>query len=684
MMEAKTVVRRVAPYVALLILTAVVYANTLSNQFVWDDRILIVDNHLIENWRNLPSFFSRSFFELEDEGMLQGGYYRPFILLTYVADYAIWGLRAVGYHLTNILTHSLNVLLFFHFFRSLTQNHNARNGPALAAGAQCATPLQATLHQDDGCGTASASFFGALLYAVSPVHTNAVTYITGRTDLFATFFFLLSLMSYRVFSRSSERRSLLHLFGSLVFFSLSLLCKESTVILPLIVVLYDVCFVGRFKKGIAWRAVAPYVPYALILAGYFFIRGRVVHLEAGFAINSVSDMTYRIATIIKSVVLYWRLLLFPVGLSFERSVEVVHSLASPIFMPYLLVFCASLVLLVRWWGLDKQLFFCLMWFFIGFAPVSNLLPIFPSIIATHHYAAEQLMYLPSMGLFVLAGYFISTAYGRIENDEKRLFRKRQSVVLVFLVALTFFALTIRRNRDWKDEKTFYERTLAANPTSVRIMNNLGIVYKEQKRYSRALELFESAVKLQSDFVSAYNNIASVYQDLGSSERAEGYYRKAVGIDEKNLRAHFELAKILEESGRLSESETHLSALTKWYPAFSAGHHEMGRVLMAEGRYRDAIEEFQKALEGSPNPDVVLNSIGIAYARQGDYGRAEQSFRLALGANPESYQAHVNLGSVYLEQGFKDRALEEYERALRIRPDLTGIQDRVRGLRAREE
>jgi tetratricopeptide (TPR) repeat protein len=94
------------------------------------------------------------------------------------------------------------------------------------------------------------------------------------------------------------------------------------------------------------------------------------------------------------------------------------------------------------------------------------------------------------------------------------------------------------------------------------MNNLGIVYKEQRRYDRALELFESAVKLQPDFVNAYNNIASVYQELGFADRAEDYYRKTLGIDERNLRAGFELARILEESGRLAESRDRLSTLTE--------------------------------------------------------------------------------------------------------------------------
>ncbi|RJP74018.1 MAG: tetratricopeptide repeat protein [Candidatus Abyssobacteria bacterium SURF_17] len=643
----------IASYLALFILVILIYLNALQNDFVWDDNILIADNPLVKDgWRAVPTFFAQSHFDVENQGMSGSYHYRPIISVSWLLDYFMWGLRPGGFHLTNILLHSVNVILFFYFFRLLLQDERG-------------------------------ALWASLLFASSPVHTNVVSYIMGRTDLFATLFFLGSLLLYDSFSRRIDRWRLGCLAGSTFFFALALLSKEIAVTLPAIVILYDLCITGRLKTGKAlWKAGSAYAPFILILAGYFLLRRLIIEHEIGFAVSSLSDALVRAATILASIGLYWKLLLFPVGLSYERSIEVIRSVSSPAFLGGLALVCACIVLLVRWWNRDRTLVFCLGWFFVTFLPASNILPVFPSLAATHLYMAEHFLYLPSMGLFALAGVFISTLSTRMYDQFGGRWKPYALGAPVFVVILLLSVLTVRRTGDWRDEETFFKQSLAVNPASVRMLNNLGIVYIQQNRYEEALKLFEAALDIQPDSVISYNNIAAVYQDFGLWNEAVGLYRTAISLDATNLTARFELGKLLAEAGRLEEAKEHFSFLTERYPAFSPAHHELGRILMAEGHYPGALAEFEEALKNSPSPGVVLNSIGILYARQDKLEQAAAYFRRALKANPQSYNALVNLGNVCLVRGLEDEAVRHYERALSIRSDLPGLRERVVQLRAK--
>ncbi len=640
-----------ALYIALLIATLLVYVNTLPNDFVWDDEILIVNNHLIESWSSAPALFTQSRFQLQDQGMLGSGYYRPLISLSCVIDYSIWGLRPWGFHLTNVLIHCLNVLLFFHFFRKTFQDERA-------------------------------VFLAALLYAVSPLHTNAVSYIMGRTDLFATLFFLGAMLMYRSFRRPAEGRKNRYLVATLVFFCLSLLCKESAVTLPVVAILYDACFTDLFKREkFRWAALGAYIPFAVILVGYFFLRSLVITEGLDFAIHSFSDLTLRLATIAVSIMSYGRLLLFPLHLSYERSVDVVQSLAAPRFLLSLAGCVLLLMLMARLWRIDRKKSFCLLWFFITLAPTSNIVPVFPSTASSHLYIAEHFMYLPSMGLFILAGLFFSTAkYGGESRDRLRRMVST-SLTPCLAIVLMLSALTMRRNMDWRDSETFFESAVERNPNSVRMMNNLGIHYTQRKEYEKALKLFESILRLQPDSAAAYNNMAAIYEDMGVPGGAEYNYRSALSVDGKNVRARVGLGKILARTGRAEEAEKEFSLLVAQYPGLSVAHHELGRLLAARGEDSAALKQFDAALADSPSPAVVLNSIGIIHAGRGSLETAASYFERALEMNPSMYDVHVNLGNIYSVQNRRREAIVEYEKALASGAALPGLRERIDELRA---
>jgi Tfp pilus assembly protein PilF len=467
--------------------------------------------------------------------------------------------------------------------------------------------------------------------------------------------------------------------GTLVFFCLSLLCKESPLTLPFVLFLYDMCFTDRFKRDtFRWKGLLIYAPFAVILLGYFVVRRLVIPDQSlQLMIHSFSDLASRVATIIVIVVSYWKLLLLPIRLTTERNVELVTSFLSPVFLLSLVFLIVALVMTVRWWRSDRNLFFCSMWFFILFAPVSNIIPIFPSRASTNLYCAEQLMYLPSMGFFFIAVSLVANAVGETRG------RWRVFLVSFFLILFAFSVLSIRRTTDWRNSVSLYKSSLSVNPHSVRNMNNLGVHYLRNKQYQEAQKLFESVLAIDPQNVSAHNNLATIYEDHGLVNKAEALYRKVLSFSEKDIRARLALGRILAQTGRIDEARSQFALLAGWYPDLSVAHHELGRILAAEGKLAEALDRFQRALPDSPSPDVVLNSIGIIYARQGKLEQASQYFLKALEANPDSYQAHVNLGNIYLEQNLPEKALAEYENALRSGIALPMIEERIRHIRGRQ-
>jgi len=232
--------------------TYLTFHNSLSNEFVFDDESVIVNNPSIQSLSSIPKYFTN------DEGFHKviGRYYRPVVSATYAIDYSIWGLDPYGFHLTNVIIHIIACLLLFKIFSILFWRYKYRN---------------------------LFSLFATLIFAVHPIHTEAVSWISGRTDSFVTMFFFASFLFYLEFTKEMEHdkkdntirkvttKNYSYLFLSLLFYTLGLLSKEMIVTMPVIILLYD--FVYR-KKDIKYfkENILTYLLFALLTAVYLVIR----------------------------------------------------------------------------------------------------------------------------------------------------------------------------------------------------------------------------------------------------------------------------------------------------------------------------------------------------------------------------------------------------------------------------
>ena len=425
--------------VLLVVLSLLLYWNTLDHHFVnFDDTSLVVKNRYIKSLsiENLKAIFT--------PGVV--GAYQPLRTLSYAFDYHFWKLHPTGYHLTNILCHAVNTLLVFLIISRLSKH-------LLLA------------------------FVAALLFAVHPIHVEAVAWVSGRRDVLASVFALLSFFCFlwvlpplqendsSNIKRSGWVQGMLYGF-SCVLFVAGLLTKPSVVILPLLFVVYDLCFVEHplFRQ---WRRSLLYLPF--FVAAFLITR---LFLTVARALGVVETQFHATTPVIRGMTMlrvlaeYVFMLFIPRRLSATYGVRVSTSLLEPSVLIAVILLVIVVLLMFLAWKQSKLAFFGIAWFFVSLLPVSNIIPI--AIIK-----ADRYLYLPSVGFCLVLAWLIVRGETLLARATKtRLIRVGYwGLISVILVSYAF--LTVQRNRDWKDSHTLWTATLETNPDSPIALNNLG-------------------------------------------------------------------------------------------------------------------------------------------------------------------------------------------------------------------
>lgn len=579
----------------------VVYVNAFDNALVWDDLHLVADNPLIKSWTGLWALWSADLFP-----DLASRYYRPLQTLTYWIDYQLWALAPLGYHLTNTLLHAGVALLLYRLVSVLLRAPRA----ALVA---------------------------ALLFAVHPIHTEAVTYVSGRSDPLSALCLLASLV---LFLEGDRTRFTWWRAGSLAAFAAALLAREAAMVLVLLVVLVDLARRRRDGEPLreAWRArpLTGWLPYVVVLGLYAAARAATVGTAATPTPLAQVPLSLRLATMLEVVVRYVGLLAVPVDQHMERTVAPATSALAPAVLGSALALVAGVALVVIFRRRAWPLSFGVAWFLVALLPVANLVPL-----AT--FMAEHWLYVPSMGLFLVAGWGADRLMARAP---------RPVVAAVVGVALIAYGgLAVRRNRDWRDGVTLYEATLSLAPTSVRALTNLG----------------------------------EAYQRLGQLDRAEEAYRRALALDPGAGTPHNNLGNLYRGQHRPQEAVAELRQALALNPSDAAAHNNLGLALGDLGRPEEARQEFEAALRINPGYAAAHSNLGNHYFRRGQLPEAAEQYRAAIRLDPGFAQAHNNLGSVYVNMGQLDLAEQEYRRALALNPALAEVRrnlDVVLNARAR--
>ncbi len=446
------------------VLLACIYGASVSNGFVrWDDGLLIYENPAI---RHISPSTLKTIFTTYDPEL-----YIPLTFFSYQVDFLFGGTHAFVYHLQNLLWHGLNALLVTWLAFLLTR----RGWAALAAG---------------------------LLFAVHPLHAEAVAWAAARKDVLSTFFFLSSVIAY-LYARARASRRLYWLGVGL--FLLGLLAKVSVITLPLVLLLID-DLQGRAKDR---TMLADKLPH-LFLAVVFGILA-MVGKQGVF--TSVSPWQMLLLAC-RSAVFYLQALAWPAYYSvlypFDRSIAV----ASPEIVVSVLMVLGLVALALAMYRRQRWIFFGVCFYLLTLAPtMTNLIK------GNHTYlGSDRYAYIPSIAVFVLIGFGLTRW---VETRGRQSSRERTGLMATAMIGVLVAGLAVRSHAQaavWRDSETLFLNVLARYPDSDIAHNNLGNVYRRQGRLDEAMEQLQAALAWAP--ADAKNNIANVLRARGDLPAAE--------------------------------------------------------------------------------------------------------------------------------------------------------------------
>jgi hypothetical protein len=461
---------------AIVLLAAVaVYANTLSMGFVWDDNQVILEPSPIRSLENIPYFFKNSVSAGHKFGNTTP-YYRPVFSLSNAIDYFFWGVAPFGYHLTNILLHAaVSGLVFLIATRILTSG--------------------------------VAGLFAGLVYALHPVHVEAVAYVSARNELLCALFMAAAMHWYL---RCRDRLTPVNVITTQAIFFAALLSKEMAVTMPLLIGFYEISAGGaRFKKAFL-RAL----PFAVSVVGYLLLRSIILEVTSWES----PPLNLRLLTGIGLVASYLRLLVFPFGLKTLYDIPIKWELFEADVLAPLLLVLIPVLLAIFLFRRDRRLFFGISWIYIALIPASGL----PGLIIPA-FMSERYLYIPSIGFALICGRLAAIALQSGVNpssDAQALLRKKlpHSIFLLAVIGLLliYAGITVLHSRCWQDEPTFYRTMISDAPAHQLGYDLLGSYYGKRNANQEMAKYY-----MQSMQLAKKQQVA-----LGDSYMKYRYYDKA--------------------------------------------------------------------------------------------------------------------------------------------------------------
>ena len=588
------------------------YLNILSAPFVFDD-VSIRDYSYLQV-KTVPELLHVLVNQTSDRRI---GYF------TFALNFYLGGLNTFGYHLTNLLIHIVNGwLVFWLVYRTLTLPRPPRDGPA---------------HERLAWHIA---FFSALVWLVHPVQIQAVTYIVQRLVSLAALLFLISFALYlsgRL--RTDSRRYLLYGLSAGAGL-LAMGVKQTAVVLPFLIFLYDLYFFhdspwdALKKRGIM-----------LALLGVFLLGATLVYLGPDFWATIQEryrwrnfTMGERLLTETRVVMHYLSLLVLPlpsrVNVDYDFSIST-SLWTPPSTLPSLLMIIVLIGVAVAMAARRPLLSFAFLWFFINLALESTIIPL--------DLVFEHRLYLPSLGPLALGVGFILSKVSALMSPAPSPQSHVPIVagpVLLSLLALALALGTYQRNTVWTDPVLLWQDNARKSPQKARVYGNLGKALLDAKRYDEAAVQFEHALKLNPGLLGAYTNLATIYIDhLQQYDKAEELLR---------------------------------ATLTR-HPNYANAHLNLGVIALNQRRLSDAIQSFTRVLELDPQNPMAHYNLAACYINLGDFPRAQEILDRGISYWPASHRLYLLKGRAYTMVNNRQEARKALDKAYALNPQDPEVQ-----------
>lgn len=551
---------------AVCAIACVIYIPSLFSQFIRDDHFQIVNNPQIQSWDYLPRLFSTHLWShLGTDQAVH--FYRPLFSAWMLAVNTIGGLSPAWWHFSSIFLHAVTTFAVYKLCDNLLRNRVA-------------------------------ALFAALLFAVHPIHVDAVSWVSASNEILFT---LLALSAIIVLLAPDGSGPLtpFRLAASAALYAAALLTKETAVaLLPvlLLIVLLRTGQRGKVVKAAYW--------YGLVTLGYFAIRwwalGRIGTEESKHSWREVLLSSPSV------LAFYLKKLVFPLHLSgfYVNPITSAPTISMWLTAGGLLIAAALLI----WVALRYSPL-------VGVGASIIIFPLLPALLAIRIYdqgdmTHDRYLYLPSVGVCLLFGMLAQWLWTCTKAVKVILLTASATLLVVFAI------LTIRQQRFYKNDEAFYQRAIDLDPTNVYVIDSFGAIHFENGETERAMKEFRSAFQLAPNDANAIYNLAHGLFETHQYEEAEPLLRqvsRSPELESKRNAILLALANTKITLGNLSGAIEVLQELNQLDPKFPALHRTLGIVFQREGRITEAQAEYHREFQVSGDMQAEQQAIALKQA-----------------------------------------------------------------------
>ncbi|MEZ4752997.1 MAG: tetratricopeptide repeat protein [Bdellovibrionota bacterium] len=539
----------------ILIVSFFTFYSSLSNGFALDDHILILDNPGIFSFERALNYFTHAVFP--------GDLYRPITMLSYAANYVLDGLNPFGFHLFNVFLHAFNSILVFQLLSKL-------------------------FHQRLGLGT-------ALIFAVLPIHTEAVANVVGRAELLSSFFVLSSLI---IFVKALDSHAVKAYTLSGLFLLFGLLSKESAICT---ILLYGLIL---YYRQIKFRSLKyPSIIFSIIV--FLWIVARSIALAAFFKGASQTafidnplfelGLLARLLPAISLLGKYFCLSLLPLELSADYSYPALLPFSFEFYQSIAWLVVAFAALAATFYGIRKKHLtgFFLAWFFLSFVVTANILIPIGTIFG------ERLAYLPSLGAAGLLAWLLLQV-------KQPILSLLASLAICFSYAFSSYSWAAV----WKNNETLHTAQIELMPLSAKTQLNYAMLMLEAERYEESELHARKALELYPEYAHAAWAIAEINLRRGAYTTADEWFRKAYMIDPSHADSLFGLGRLALALGDLTTAEVYFNKTIEVKP--SSFEAELGKlaILVNRKEWEKAKDKIAKLSEWNPNHSELKKIIAV--------------------------------------------------------------------------
>ena len=632
---------------SLVAITWLVFGQTLGHDFVnYDDKTYVYGNSLVTGGLTLRGVV-RAFADT------QTGNWHPLTLISHMLDCQFFGLKPGGHHFTNVILHTVAVVLLFLLLRELTGNFWR-------------------------------SAFVAAIFAIHPLRVESVAWIAERKDVLSAVFFVLTLGAYMRYVR---RPTLGRYLTMSILFAAGLMSKPMLVTVPFVLLLLDYWPLERNRKPEVsllrakaataaargqkfntqtWlRLLAEKIPLLALSIGSCVVTFILQERSAG----SIAQLPFhwRVQNAIVSYVTYLRQMFWPADLAvFYPHPENHLALWQVVLATAFLVAITLLVFALR--RMRPYLLVGWLWY------LSMLLPVIGIVEVGLQGHADRYTYLPQIGLYIAIAWLVADLSASFR------FRRKILAATAIIMVMALSACAWKQTSHWRNSETLWTHTLAVTQNNDVAHTNLGMFLADRGQLDEALAHLQTALEIRSGGAQPHYDLslALIHCDLGYALAKKGelddaiaHLRKAIEFQPDYADAHYNLGTAFFQRGRIDEAIVEWQRTLSIRPNDSGAHTSLGNALVQKGSLREAVLHYQTALEIAPNSILPLNNLAWVRATCPDASLrdgtkavelAQQADQLSGGKNPIFIRT---LAAAYAESGQFNDAIETARRALEL-------------------